>query len=303
MQTRFQCPSNLSSQRLSGRTYLITGVSRGLGLALATELLSMGATVLGVSRSQPKLPHPNLRWYCLDLSDPQAIYNWYHSDAVSNIVLDGLVNNAAIIPLARQQNLEGWELQWSVNYVAPFLLSRLLEPNLQNGRIVHVSSTAHHRVFERNAAIHFSDIHFDNRVYDHWAAYAQSKLALHLHMTQWTQMYPHIPMVCVHPGWIDTTLSISRVPHWLKPFVTPYLRHKGLCSFTEGIQPILYALRLPEIQQYSGQMFNQYSFYEGLSKPQIGWMPTSPNPIANDTIVAEQLWEKTRAMTEKWLSF
>jgi NAD(P)-dependent dehydrogenase (short-subunit alcohol dehydrogenase family) len=298
---RFQCPSDILSQPFNGRTYLITGVSKGLGLTLTKKLLPLGATVLGISRNKPMLDHPNFRWYAIDLSDPQAIYDWCHSDAISNTSLDGLVNNAAVIPQSRKENHHGWELQWSVNYVAPTLLSALLEPRLQHGRIVHVSSTAHHRVFERNAAIHFSDVHCEHRPYDKWVAYAQSKLALHLHMNRWIQVFPNIPMVCVHPGWVDTTLSPSRVPSWLTPLVKPILRHKGLCSLNEGIQPILYTLLFPKIEQYSGQIFNQYSFYEGLSEPKMGWMPISPNPIANDAVVAEQLWEMTRRMTVSWL--
>lgn len=301
MQMRFQCPSDILSQRLNGRTYLITGVSKGLGLALTQTLLDLGATVLGISRHKPMLDHPSFQWYGVDLSDPQAIYDWYSGGTMSVATLDGLVNNAAIIPRSREQNSHGWELQWSVNYIAPYLLSALFKSKLQHGRIVHVSSTAHHRIFERNAAIHFSDIHFEHQAYDHWMAYAQSKLALHLHMNEWVHTFPNVPMVCVHPGWVDTTLSTSRVPRWFKPFVTPYLRSKGLCSLHEGIQPILYALLLPEIQQYSGQMFNQYSFYDGLSEPQVGWMPTSPNPIAHDHVVSNQLWKMTHIMTQKWL--
>lgn len=40
---------------MAGRTVLITGVSKGLGRALAVEMAKRGHTVIGCSRSQDKL--------------------------------------------------------------------------------------------------------------------------------------------------------------------------------------------------------------------------------------------------------
>ena len=92
--------------------------------------------------------------------------------------IDVLVNNAGIgttLPGggARQESEDGYELRFAVNYLAPFLLTRLLLPTLRQSapaRIVNVSSAG-------QAPINFRDVMLERR-YDGVQAYCQSKLAL-----------------------------------------------------------------------------------------------------------------------------
>lgn len=254
MPRRFRCPQSLRSLPLHEQTFIITGVSKGLGRHLVTELLSQGATVIGLSRTRSGISHPRFTWYPVDLSNPENITQWCHLWLTEKIQLAGLINNAALIPISHTMNSCGWEVQWSVNYLAPWLLSHWLKPSLLNGRIIHISSSAHHSVFERPGTIHFQDIHFEKRDYDRWLAYAQSKLALLLHAKVWTEQHPNIPIVNVHPGWIDTTLSPSRVPTFIKPLLYPYLRSKGLCTLDEGCQAVLYTLLTPDVRRHNGKL-------------------------------------------------
>jgi len=92
--------------------------------------------------------------------------------------LDVLLNNAGIgttLPGGgkRQESEDGYELRFAVNYLAPFLLTRLLVPMLRQSapaRIVNVSSAG-------QAPINFRDVMLTRR-YDGVQAYCQSKLAL-----------------------------------------------------------------------------------------------------------------------------
>ena len=108
---RFHCPKPLLSLSLKNRVYLITGVSKGLGKALAKQLLKQGATVHGLSRSRPDWQDPNLIWHNVDLSDLQTVNQFCEQWLGNNSRLDGLINNAAVIPEIRTL-IKGCELQW-----------------------------------------------------------------------------------------------------------------------------------------------------------------------------------------------
>src|SRR6185295_8913980 len=90
--------------------------------------------------------------------------------------LDALVSNAGIgtrvPPGGRQTSRDGHELRFAVNYLAPFLLTRLLLPRLRASapsRIIHVSSAG-------QQALDFDDVMLE-RDYSGVRAYCQSKLA------------------------------------------------------------------------------------------------------------------------------
>ena len=295
MTSRFHCPTPWLQQSLKGQRYLITGVRCGLGYELAQQLLKQGATVLGVSRNRCDIDNENFQWQQLDLSDLRAVQQFTQSLLNMNMPFHGLINNAATIPHTLQYTTQGLEMQWCVNYLSPVVLTESLQSLLKGERVVHLSSSAHHSVHGRLGAVYFDDIHFEHRSYDHWVAYAQSKLALTIHAKQFAQHHTDISIVSVHPGWVDTDISQSRVPKWLRPTLNPYLRRKGLCSQWEGVQPILFALLAPVDQLHSGELFCQFGFFEGDTRPHIGWKTPSPNPIVDDPIVQKTLTHLTNS--------
>src|SRR5207249_2738790 len=101
-----------------------------------------------------------LAWHRADL----ASLNEVRSLAERVGPLDVLVNNAGIGATGgRQESADGYELRFAVNYLAPFLLTRLLVAS----RIVNVSSAG-------QAPIDFDDVMLE-RHYDGVQAYCQSK--------------------------------------------------------------------------------------------------------------------------------
>jgi len=167
------------------QTVLVTGATDGLGKALATELARTGATVIVHGRDDNRgkatlaeitgaTGSDRLHWYQADLAHLDQVRDLAAAVAADNPRLDVLVSNAGIGGSAdgRQESAEGIELRFAVNYLAGYLLIRLLLPTLRSSapaRIVQVCSAG-------QAPIDFDDVML-TRSYSGGQAYGQSKLA------------------------------------------------------------------------------------------------------------------------------
>lgn len=82
---------------------VITGVSRGLGLAMTEEFIQLGHTVLGCARSEVEVKKLNQKYSfphnftSLDVADETQIINWVKRILSDYKPPDLLINNAAII--------------------------------------------------------------------------------------------------------------------------------------------------------------------------------------------------------------
>ncbi len=179
------------NQNILGKTYVVTGATSGIGLAMAAELVRNGASVIGIGRSTERCAaaQDHLRtivdaqarvdYLCADLSLQsqvrrlaQCIEETLASQGKS--YLDGLVNNAGTFTYWQILSPEGFETQWAVNHLAPFLLTNALLPLLQAApaaKVVTVSSDSHYA-----AHLDWNDIQL-RRHYNGLRAYEQSKLA------------------------------------------------------------------------------------------------------------------------------
>ncbi|WP_431963618.1 SDR family NAD(P)-dependent oxidoreductase [Actinacidiphila sp. bgisy160] len=198
---------------LTGRRALVTGGASGIGLETVRALASAGADVTVATRD-PAAAAPALRAFAatapagsvdvraLDLADLASVARFARTWSGP---LDILVANAGIMALpTRQVTGQGWELQLATNHLGHFALATALHPELRaagSARLVVVSSGAH-----RNAAFDFDDPHFEQRPYDPWTAYAQSKTAdvlLAVGARRWAA--DGITANALNPGWILTT--------------------------------------------------------------------------------------------------
>ena len=129
---------------LRGKTAIVTGASRGIGLAIAKTLAREGARLGLLSRSKPGVGG---EFVACDLAELDTI-----PGAVRQLVdrlgtVDFLINNAGIFlekPVPEIQ-LADWERILRVNVTAPFLLTREILPGMiarRQGRIINVSSTS-----------------------------------------------------------------------------------------------------------------------------------------------------------------
>lgn len=141
---------------LEGRTALVTGGSRGLGLEIAEGLAEAGARVWITARREqwlePALQHLRQAGHAADavscdVGDPESVQTLLEHLALADVQVDVLVNNAGATWAAPPETmpLQRWRQVMDVNVTAAFLLSRGLAPGMRTrgyGRIVNVASVA-----------------------------------------------------------------------------------------------------------------------------------------------------------------
>ena len=203
---------------LNGKTCLLTGSTDGVGRHVALELAAAGATVLLHGRSRERAEHVigdirkhgsgHAAFYPADLSSLQAVRELAETIRMNHDRLDVLINNAGIGSRSggpqRRTSTDGHELRFAVNYLAGFLLTRLLLPLIvasAPARIVHVASAG-------QSPIDFDDVML-SRGYDGGRAYTQSKLAQIMLSFDLARELEGtgVTVNCLHPAtYMDTTM-------------------------------------------------------------------------------------------------
>ena len=183
---------------------IVTGHSRGLGAAIANELLARDIAVLGLARR----PHPDLaaaypqllREVAIDLADAAALARWLDSGALRAWLADAdaalLVNNAGMIgPVGTlsAQDSAGIARAVALNVGAPLVLAAafaLAGAALPDRRIVHLSSGAARRAIAG------------------WSVYCATKAALDHHARSVAaDAEPGLRICSLAPGVIDTDMQ------------------------------------------------------------------------------------------------
>jgi NAD(P)-dependent dehydrogenase (short-subunit alcohol dehydrogenase family) len=183
-------------------TAIITGASRGLGLALARALDERGWRLVLDARGAPALEAATQ-----DLSNavalPGDVADPAHRSALVALAgpqIDLLVNNASILGPSPQPELADYPLDvleqvYRVNVLAPLALTQLALPHLPDGGvIINVTSDA------------------GIEPYDGWGGYGSSKAAFE----QWTAILgverPALRIYAVDPGDMRTQMQQDAFP-------------------------------------------------------------------------------------------
>src|SRR5262249_41383677 len=119
-----------------------------------------------------------------------------------------LINNAGVAMLSRKETVDGLEMTFAINYLAPFLLTNLLLDRLKNSapaRIVNVSSESH-----QSGYIKINDLQAEDD-YKTMNAYGQSKLALVMFTYELARRLQDTGVTanCLHPGFVATNIGRS----------------------------------------------------------------------------------------------
>jgi NAD(P)-dependent dehydrogenase (short-subunit alcohol dehydrogenase family) len=259
------------------QTILVTGATAGLGNALAVELAQRGATVLvhgrtdasagaaaaeiaGTTGSDRLVPR------AADLSSLAAVRRLADETAADHGRLDALVNNAGVALLERRESEDGYEVTFAVNYLAVFLLTRLLLPVLRQStpaRVVNVASVG-------QAPVDFDDVMLRGR-YDTTYAYSQSKLALisftfELAERLRSEGQAGVTVTALHPATLMPTKLVFETVG------------RTVDSLEQGVAATLRLVIDPELDDVSGVYFD-------------GFEQTTADPQAYDEDARVRLWE------------
>ena len=208
---------------MESRQIVITGASSGIGAAAAIELTRKGHLVVAVGRSEAKLHRVHQQMLgaapsginvpgpvAVDLASLKEVRRLAAVLLDRCESLDALVNNAGVQPVKRQLTVDGFELTFAVNHLAPFLLTNLLADRLHasDGRVITTASSNH-----ADGDLDFSDL----QMAKNWtcaAAYDRSKLANVLFTIGLRTRTP-LPASSFHPGSITTYLNRDARFFWL----------------------------------------------------------------------------------------
>ena len=133
------------------KNVLVTGCSRGIGLAIAKKLIDEGYFVVGTSRSKIDLANllgsDNCLHQAVDVSNEDDISSMIESLTKQDIHIHCLVNNAGITKdqLFMRMNSDDWNSVINTNLNGVFYLTKYLIKSMvksKYGRIVNISSVA-----------------------------------------------------------------------------------------------------------------------------------------------------------------
>lgn len=147
-----------------GRVVMVSGASRGIGLAITRKLLDKGYSVSAGARNPDALAEllgdaPGDRLLCAryDAADRATHGAWLAATLARFGRLDGLVNNAGTSNTFSIESGEEEDLDalWTINVKGPLFLTRACLPHLKaagSGRVINVASLSGKRVRNENVA-------------------------------------------------------------------------------------------------------------------------------------------------------
>ena len=232
---------------LSGKVYIVTGASAGIGKELSRLLYTHNATVYIAARSAEKAhaaisyikeacpdSKGTLHYLHLDLDDLSGIKASAESFLAKESRLDVLFNNAGVmVPPVGSTTKQGYELQLGTNCVAPFLFTKLLTPILLETakkeakgsvRVIWVSSIAS-QMSAPTGGVDMSNLEYTKNV-NNWTKYGMSKGGNVFHALEFQRKYGG-------EGVVSVVCSIDfLVPHPLS--LRPSLRISACRSTNEN---------------------------------------------------------------------
>ncbi|GFF56881.1 uncharacterized oxidoreductase C736.13 [Aspergillus udagawae] len=260
----FPPPPTLTEKNLpdqSGKVFIVTGASGGIGKQLAAILYQHNAKVYIAARSQAKaqdaiaeIQHANpnstgeLVYLHLDLGDLASIRISVDKFLRKETRLDVLWNNAGVmVPPAGSKTVQGYELQLGTNNLGHFLFTHLLYPILKRTanastpgsvRVVWVSSSV--AEMAPTPAIDFSNMDYQ-REEGAWRKYARSKAGSVLHASEFARRAEGdgIISLSLNPGNFVTNLQQS-MPRWQVALFKLIAHDPKYGAYTElfaGLQP------------------------------------------------------------------
>jgi NAD(P)-dependent dehydrogenase (short-subunit alcohol dehydrogenase family) len=273
---------------MQGKICLVTCASSCFGNATALALAQMGATVVMVCRDRArgeeakseiatKSGNTAVDLLQADLSSQQSIRQLVETFQHHYTQLHVLINNAGATFSRRRETVDGLEMTFAVNYLAPFLLTHLLLDSLKASapaRIVNVSSDA-----QQAGYIRMDDLQ-EEQHYRPMHVYGQSKLAVVLFTYELARRLQGTGVTanCLHPGFVATNFG-QRGASLPVRLLIKLLARFGT-SPEKGAKTSIYLASSPDVEGVTGKYFAKS-------------MPRQSASISYDESLQRQLWEQS----------
>jgi len=289
---------------LTGKVAIVTGANTGIGYETAKALYEKGAKVTIASRNMEKASaamkkirseageNGHLETRILDLANLGEIRDFGDDFKSCHQHLDILVNNAGVMIPPASKTVDGFELQFGINFIGHFALTGYLIPLLKatpKSRVVNLSS---------GAATLANEIDFENlkleKTFDEWRQYAVSKLANILFTYEMDRRIKSsngdILSVAAHPGVTRTDLQ-RHIPN--EVLTGLFAEYEAVMDPWQGALPVLFAATDSSVKGgefYGPDGDKEYNGYPTLSK--------HSSPTMRNTSLAKKLWEYAEAATQ-----
>lgn len=269
---------------------IITGANSGIGKATALGLAKVNATIVMLCRNKEageiaqkeiieESGNKKIDLLLCDLSSQEQIRSFVDEFKQKYQNLNVLINNAGVMASKRKLSVDGFEMNFAVNHLAPFLLTNLLLDMLKMSapsRIINVSSGAH-----KMAKIDFDDLQSENKKHRLFRVYGVSKLALMLFSYELSRKLDGtgVTVNTVHPGVVNTNLGRD---------MSKFGRRFGKLFFKnpeKGAETSIFLASSPEVEGITGKYYIKKQQQE------------SSNESYNEDY-AKRLWEISAILTK-----
>ncbi|KAI7743095.1 hypothetical protein M8C21_013589 [Ambrosia artemisiifolia] len=285
-----------------GLTAIVTGPTSGIGLETARVLALRGVHVVMAARNVEAAaecketiikgcPNATIDVMELDVSSLESVRNFANEYISKGLPLNILIANAGVMAPPFSLSKDGVESQFATNYLGHFHLTNLLLDTMKNtakncgkeGRIVLVSSEVHRLTYK--GGIMFDKLN-DEKCYNSFYAYGQSKLANILHAKELTRRLKEegvdITVNALHPGVIATNLS--RHSSCMSVCLYGLFKHLQK-NIPQGASTTCYLALNPKVKGVSGEYFADNNV-------------AKPSGHAKDAELAKKLWECGMELTK-----
>ncbi|KAH7134171.1 hypothetical protein EDB81DRAFT_657922 [Dactylonectria macrodidyma] len=216
---------------LTGYVVIVTGGNSGIGFETAKHLALRNARVYIASRSQQRVDEAiaqmnqsadgktlDLHFIQMDLQDLKSVKRAATHFLEQESRLDILINNAGVMTVPYKLTADGFETQFQVNYLSPFLMTSILLPLLlstasqtQSRHRVRVINVASDLAFMGPKTIQFDDFNMTETkgMTELIQRYGHSKQAAIRHAKELNDRYSAqgVTAYSLHPGVIKTGLQ------------------------------------------------------------------------------------------------
>ncbi|NOU59649.1 SDR family oxidoreductase [Marinifilum caeruleilacunae] len=280
---------SFESADLRGKTVVFTGGTDGLGKEAVKKMAKMGATIMLLGRNESKTKAVVSE---LNAISKKELTHYIHCDLASQqsvrkaagLIIDKckqihfLINCAGANVGSRQVSKEGFEMNWTINHLSPFLLTNLLLDRIKEtpkSKIINLSSATTGWI-----KMNYDDLQLTKK----WSllqSYAQAKLAMIMCTRKLAKELEGtgITINALNPGFIKSNLlrdgkGLDRI------IGVPYMFLFAEKTENGGDRILRLALS-DEFENVSGKFIDEDHI-------------KNPNPEALDNELVERIWNTSR---------